>query len=282
MRKTILLLSFFVLAVISITFVYAGSDSSTANFNLLGCSEDYTPVSWCSGSSDYGMPFYCSPDIVPYKLAEKCVICQCPTNTNPWCNPAGTGECSSKPAGLVCEDETADCATYLGVCFFDNSASKCKTCPDQLTNLTDCSFYKDEKSCNEDSCFLGKNGFGVGFYESKYVPVNYSCEWYQPSVQEGGEVSCRLGYTTIDSQGTLSRCKTTQKLSPCVNEIAEMAWTKTCITGGISSKTSGKTSVSCGKAASPLPFFSALNLVIAVSIIFLIYSLAFLRKKGEK
>jgi len=284
MRKIISILLFFILAIISIAFVSAaGTDTAISRFNMPGC-EDQTLPYFCSISETKGIPYYCTPSLT---IVSNCTKCGCPPKnqiTAIWCTAnkcqAPSGTCTSCTGKL--EDSCKDC---LGVCYWNSTA--CNQCPDKTTEMIDCSFYGKERTCAEDMCFLGKTGFGVGFYESPWVIVNYTCEWDVPLPEEGGEASCRLSYNTINpNTGVISRCRTTQNLGPCVNDVAELKWSKICknaqgvVTEG--SDVPQTTPIPCGKVASPLPFFDILNFIVVAIVLSFYYSCIRNKKLSRK
>jgi len=288
MRKIILLLSFFILAIISLTFVQAaGTDTAISRFNMPGC-EDQTLPYFCSISDNYGIPFYCTSSLG--KPITNCTKCGCPPPNNLpaiWCNTAiSEPNCEERPTECTpCSKKTTltGCQGCLGVCYWNETAAtnKCKGCPDKTAEQIDCSFYgTDNNACAQDMCFLGKTGFGVGFYESPWVIVNYSCELDNTVSPQ----SCRLGYNTIDPKtGRISRCRTMQQLGACVNDAAILTWSKKCTSilppyAVTEESPEQQTSIPCGRVASPLPFFSILNMVV-VAIFFSIYYFSIRNKK---
>jgi len=272
MKKILLILSSFILAIIGLSFVQAaGTDTAISRFLMPGC-EDQTLPYFCSISETRGIPYYCVESESDLLLITNCTNCGCPPQnhiTAIWCNKANNNcqDPGSQCSGCVGKSVN-DCKDCLGVCYLDGTA--CKKCPDKTTGQIDCSFYGTGNTCAEDMCFLGKTGFGVGFYESPWVIVNYTCEWY------GG--SCRLGYNTIDPKtGKISRCKTTQQLGSCVNDEATLIWSKICKTaeGEITEgdEIPKETKIPCGKVASPLPFFDMINFIFVAICLSLYYSL---------
>jgi len=219
-------------------------------------------------------PKYCS-SVNGFDLVYKCGLnsgfCPCPPNF-PACETGGEcrtaeefkGECERQDNASKCV--TAGNNVVGGVCYWDSIEGKCKPCPDLTKN--DCSFYNSSSACEMDSCFLGKSGLGSGFYESEVAFVDYFCEWY--------ENKCVLYYNTQDRTGKKCACKTTQKLSECVNDAATLTWTKRCTS--LTEDTTCEfipdertTPIACGRAVSPLPFFSFFNFVAVLSILFVYY-----------
>jgi len=284
LTKKIFLMIFLALLILPVVSALVGTDES--KFSMAGC-WDKTLLGRCS---PLNKPGFCTDTGGVFNLTPNCGLnssyCACPPEVivcgkNRDCTAVENrkGECESH------DNDLDNCITLGdqiigGVCFW-NSTGECKACPD--LGYFDCSYYTNnggEAACELDSCFLGKSGLGVGIYESEVTFVNYYCEWNATS-------GCALSYNMQDPAGNKCNCRTTQKLSECIDDEAALTWTKVCVNTTaeapcVTSITQPRTTtISCGKATSPLPFFSFFNFVAVLSFL-LVYYVFKIKKEGKK
>ena len=289
-NKKIVLMIFLALLILPVVSALVGTDES--GFSMAGC-EDKTLLGRCSDISfgGIGKPFFCNISATGFNLTPNCGLnsssfCACPSEAIVCGKDRDCTTVENKKALCASHNQNSDDCVTLGgniiggVCFWNTTEPKCKACPD--LGYFDCSYYTNnggEDACELDSCFLGKSGLGVGIYESEVTFVNYYREWYNNE--------CVLSYNTQDPAGNKCNCRTTQKLSECIDDEATLTWTKVCTnttadTHCVTNITQPRTTpISCGKATSPLPFFSFFNFVAVLSFLLVYYAFK-IKKEGKK
>jgi len=259
--------------------VRAPVGEGSVTISIEGCA-DATKCWECSRSATYGPPYLCncSKGISPEGGAQLqnnfCFgydgkvgtldDCGCPANS--YCIPEGksnAGSCTSTP-GDCKGGNWEDCVKSGAGCYFESG--KCKTCEpiSEEKSQASCSDYSSNESCISDICGYGRYGLGSVMCLGAEV---CGCAW------DATTSTCRLNATT--EEGTSCVYKYTS-LGECVNEKATWVWEKTC--DGVLS--SGSEEVDCGKAISPLPFFTLTSFLFCASLLFLYYTL--LRRKSKK
>jgi len=187
--------------------------------------------------------------------------CGCPLPS--YCSPKD-GSCTSETGN--CEkyggSSPTECIKYGAGCYFNNS--KCKTC--EPAGDKNCNNYDNKEACESDICGYGKHGIG----SAMCLTAEYcECLW------DTTTSTCGLNATT--EEGVSCTYKSTH-LSECVDGKASWTWTKVCN----GDTTTGSEEVDCGKAISPLPFFTTSSFLFVVVLLFIYYAFLMRRKNFVK
>lgn len=269
----ILFLSLFLFLFGNVRAAAPGTGEGSVTIEIEGCA-DATKCWECSRSAAYGPPYLCncSKGISPQEGSQLqnnfCFgydgkvgtsdDCGCPGGS--YCIPEKkdkAGSCASAP-GDCKGSNWEDCVTSGAGCYYENNT--CKTC--EPAGDKNCNNYGNNGSCISDICGYGKHGLGSVICLGA---EDCGCVW------DGSK--CGLNATTEEGE---SCTYTYTALGPCVNETATWEWEKIC--GSVS--TIGSEKVDCGKAISPLPFFTLTSFLFCVALLFLYYT--FLIRKSKK
>ncbi len=194
----------------------------------------------CARTCDTSNGFYCDMNSVDGGNCEDLNVGNCKLNADNW----------------------NDCVNDVG-CYFDNS--KCLACPPPGDRL--CSDYKSYESCNFDVCGFGTQG--PDSYLCRLEGINdCGCSWDSSTNQ------CEFGFMKFNGVDetfcNLEQIFLEPECNPDTNK-RTLQTTELC--EGSLNKSLNTREIDCGRAVSPLSFFSLFSLVSSLIVIALYYSL---------
>jgi len=196
-------------------------------------------------------------------LGDGACATTCDQSVGEYCDISGAGTCESEGFGN-CNSGAVDwnsCVADLG-CYYDGTAGNevCAECPPPGDKL--CSDFKTENACNFDICGFGSDGPDSYLCSNEGIN-NCGCQW------DTFNSVCGFGYTKYNPDTGLDIFCTLEQtfLSECDANTNKRTLQTTEICQGEAPKSLGTKEIDCGRALSPLPFFSMFSLILSLVLI---------------
>ncbi len=294
------------LGIFVMTFVFADSTTET-KFNIVGCNFEFegedvgVAAGECSGGSASGY-FFCGTDATSWETTKDGLGCSMGNENyelgDNFCCPAGMFCNKTISGGFKCERRLENCFNQKDKdecekngCLWMNVTNECS----DGTRDYDCSYYKDEDSCNTDIWNLGKSGIGAelcgttvecgdkGNKKTFSIPdSSCGCVWYPLAGCQFKMVGAQMFYG--GEQDKFS-CSNVYSFGECLGGSQEINWTSNAkVISGFSPNGTipkdcleifkcegGKGTRLCGEPIVKLPGFSLFSLVFSLIIIGLFF-----------
>lgn len=316
-KERLVLVSLGLLLILSLGVVSSEGSNTGTIFSVPGCSNSQVanlPVETCSSSGRWFCTFN---QEMFYTISSGGYTFDCANSDNldlngDVCCPSGyTCEVEGSTGIGRCVVRTMSCSEYTNPTDCENDEEGCFWLNDECVddpNQFGCGVYSSPGACEADEFNLGQTGAGTdvcGSYTAGGMLIPASsclCEW------DSDNDECDLVHEVIPEFcvglgcNDEYKCERFYQFGPCVEGRQEVNWTADLFevdnTAGTETLVpnsgtgaslridyfceSGDDERNCGQPIVKLPFFSFINLIVSVLVIFGVYFVSYGRRRGKE